>query len=102
MITHCDRGTVGAVERIVQDVFGIATVQEWFDYGGEPFHFRVITENTSASDAMLAELDRIIKETQNIRSHLEEVVVELFQRMNMYVGCRVYIMDDVTLKTIDI
>lgn len=102
MVTHHQRGTAGAVEKVIKDIFGIASLEEWFEYGGQPYHFRVHTSNPNASDEMLADLERVIKETQNIRSYLEEVVVELMQSMNLYIGCKVIIMDEVTLKTINI
>lgn len=85
-MTHYTRGTVGIVEKIVNDIFGDARVVEWFDYDGQPFHFRVHTSNPSASDEMLEEFERIVKVTQNCRSYLEAVVVELLQSMNIYVG----------------
>ena len=100
MIIHHQRGTVGAVEKVIENIYGTATLEEWFDYDGQPYHFRVRTTNTNVTDEMLADLDRIIKETQNIRSYLEEVIVELMQSMNLYYGCKVIIMDDVTLKTV--
>ena len=102
MVTHHQRGTVGAVEKAVQDIFGIANLEEWFDYGGLPYHFKVRTSNPNASDEMLADLERVIKETQNIRSYLEEVVVELMQSMSLYFAAKVIILDEVSLKTINI
>lgn len=102
MELHYKRGTLGAVEDAVQKIFGDATVEEWFDYGGEPYHFRIRTSNTSASDAMVAEIAKIVKETQSVRSHLEQVVVEIIQSMNLFVGCKVIIMDDVSLRTANI
>ena len=102
LITHHKRGTAGVVEQIVKDIYGDAVLEEWFDYNGSPYHFKVRTTNTEATDEMLADLDRIIKETQNIRSYLEEVIVELMERSKLYIGCKAIIMDEVELKTIDI
>lgn len=99
MITHYHRGTVGAMVKVVEDIFGDARLEEWFEYGGNPYHFRVRTRNSSVTDEMLQDLDRVIKETKNIRSHLEEVVVEMMETMNLYVGCRVQIIDEVKLTT---
>ena len=101
MELHYKRGTLGAVEEVVQKIFGEATVEEWFDYGGQPYHFRVRTSNTSATDAMVQELTKIVKETQSVRSHLEEVIIEIIQSMSLYAGCKVIIMDDVFLRTAD-
>ena len=41
---HSVKGTPHAVERVVEIVFGQGIVEEWFTYGGNPFHFRVQAE----------------------------------------------------------
>lgn len=99
MQLHYKRGTVAAVEEAVRKIFGDATVEEWFDYGGQPYHFKVRTSNIGATDEMIQEVTKIVKEAQNVRSFLEEVVIEIIQSMQMYIGCKVIIMDDVTLLT---
>lgn len=99
MVSHYRRGTVKAVEDATVKIFGEATIMEWFDYGGEPYHFKVYTSNYSASDEMLADLERVIKETQSIRSRLEEAVIDILQGTSLNVGCKVIIMDDVSFET---
>lgn len=101
MELHHKRGTVSAVEEVVQKVFEDAIVEEWFDYGGAPYHFRIRTSNTSATDDMVQEIAKIVKQTQSVRSHLEEVVIEIIQSMTLHVGCKVIIMDDVSMRTVD-
>lgn len=101
MELHYKRGTVAAVEDVVRKIYGEAKVEEWFEYGGEPYHFRVRTSNTSATDEMIAEVTQLVKVTQSVRSYLEAVIIEIIQSMNIYFGCRVIIMDDVTLRTYD-
>ena len=101
MELHYKRGTVAAVEDVVRKIFGNAEIEEWFDYGGEPYHFRIRTSNTSANDEMISEIEKIVKETQSVRSHLESVIIEIMQSMNLYVGCIAIIMDDVYLTTKD-
>lgn len=102
MQLHYKRGTVAAVEDAVKKIFGDATVEEWFDYGGNPYHFKVRTSNIGATDEMVQEVARVVKETQNVRSYLEEVIIEIIQSMNLYIGCKMIIMDDVSLRTTDI
>ena len=84
MLIHHQRGTAGAVEKVVHDVFGDGRVEEWFDYNGSPFHFKVYTSNAGSSDEMLREFERIISTTQNCRSYLEAAIVELFQQMDVF------------------
>lgn len=99
---HYKRGTVAAVEDVVQKIFGEARIEEWFEYGGAPYHFKIHTSNVEANDEMVQELTKIVKETQNVRSFLEEVIIEIIQSMNIYVGCTAIIMDDVSLQTVDL
>lgn len=42
---HKRKGTPSAVEEIVSAAFDSATVFEWFEYAGEPFHFKVQTRD---------------------------------------------------------
>lgn len=35
------RGTKWAVERVLELVTGVTGVQEWFEYSGQPYHFKV-------------------------------------------------------------
>lgn len=97
--THHKRGTVASVEEVASKIFGNATVSEWFEYGGEPYHFKVYTSNVSTSDEMITEFNRVIKQTQNIRSHLEEVITETMDSMDIYCGGIIGSDDDIRLFT---
>ena len=39
-------GTTGAVKRALKDIYENAEVYEWFQYGGEPYRFRVLIDTT--------------------------------------------------------
>lgn len=43
---HKRMGTKAAVERALSDVWPDSKVEEWFEYGGQPYHFRVILDAT--------------------------------------------------------
>jgi len=73
---HRRKGTKWAVEQVVSIVFPTAVVTEWFEYGGEPFHFRLETDQTLAGDVDLDRLVRMINATKNTRSHLENVTIK--------------------------
>ena len=102
MVNHHKRGTVAAVEDIASTIFGNATVTEWFEYGGEPYHFKVYTENVSTSDEMIIEFNRVIRQTQNIRSHLEAVVAETMDSMDLYYGGYMESEDDISFTVADL
>lgn len=88
--THRQRGTVAAVEKVVESVFGNGYVEEWFDYNGEPYHFKVHTSNVSANDSMIEEFENIVASTQNVRSVLEAIVVETVLEMNTYQSGKIH------------
>lgn len=72
---HRHKGTPAAVQRAVDVVFSDAEVQEWFDYGGEPFHFRVVSQGAFASERDYRRLIRLIESAQNARSWLDSIVI---------------------------
>lgn len=72
---HRRKGTPGAVEELIRIVFGSGHVKEWWEYGGQPYHFKVVSSNPLATpeDArnFLAALDSV----KNLRSVLEEIQI---------------------------
>lgn len=69
-------GTPEAVQRAIADVFGDGTVKEWFQYEGEPYHFRVHTTNTTILLENRARFMRLLDAVKNTRSVLDEVIYE--------------------------
>ena len=69
------KGTKAAVEQTVQAAFGSGTVQEWFEYEGQPGCFRVLVNDFPDSQAQMSEINRAIAATQRGSSHLDEVII---------------------------
>lgn len=69
------RGTPGAVEKVVEIYFGEGTVEEWFEYGGQPFHFRIVTNNRKVNNEQVELFTRAVESVKNIRSRLQEVII---------------------------
>lgn len=91
-------GTVASVEEAVTAVFGDGKIEEWFDYDGEPYHFKVHTTTINSTDEMIQELTELISTMQNVRSKLEAVIVEAVQQLQLYYSCIVdTVMDSVTI-----
>lgn len=72
---HKTLGTKGAVIKAITSVYQSAAVEEWFEYGGEPYHFRVtvrLSENgwDCSKHRQLLEKMRYYK---NLRSHRDAV-----------------------------
>lgn len=72
IIWYQNAGTPAAVQELVEAVFGVGEVQEWFQYGGEPYRFKVITDSSASSES-IEEFEKIISKVKNTRSHLEKV-----------------------------
>jgi len=71
-------GTPAAVEELVNTVFGTGEIQEWFQYGGEPYMFRVVT-GADAKYESINEFEKLIEKVKNVRSHIDEII---FMRQN--------------------
>lgn len=78
-------GTPSAVQELIETVFGVGEVHEWFEYGGKPYRFKVIT-NANSSYESIDEFEKIIKKVKNTRSHLEKVEFVREQETPIYMG----------------
>lgn len=101
LVWYMNTGTPASVEEAVAAVFGNGEVEEWFDYGGEPYHFKVYTSTINSTDEMIQQLTEIISKIQNARSHLEEVIVEVMQQLHLFNGCVIEATADTTTIGID-
>ncbi len=67
-------GTKAAVEELAKSIFGECEVNEWFEYSGSPFYFRIIT-NAPASADDVARFNILLEKVKNLRSHIESVSI---------------------------
>lgn len=63
-------GTPSAVEELVEAVFGTGEVEEWFDFGGDPYTFRVTT-NAELNPEGIEKFFKMINKVKNTRSHMD-------------------------------
>lgn len=71
---HMRSGTPAAVEDMVAAVFGEGEVEEWFEYGDDPFYFKIKTDalmTETMNEQFTAMLDRV----KNARSHIRAIDV---------------------------
>jgi phage tail P2-like protein len=73
---HKRKGTPSAVQDMVSSVFSGGKVYEWFEYGGEPYHFRVETTGVIGGDAIYTQLSRVINAVKNVRSWLDGIYIQ--------------------------
>lgn len=67
------RGTKWAVEQLISAYFGPGYVKEWFEYGGDPFMFQVMTTNEGINDSNFSRFIRAVDFAKSVRSHIEGV-----------------------------
>lgn len=94
-------GTAAAVSELIAAIFGNSEIEEWFNYDGEPFHFKIKTSNINSTDEMIQLAENLVKSVQNVRSQLEEVTVEVMQQLPLFHGCVVEVISDSTTIGID-
>ncbi len=70
---HRHLGTKAAVTTALSGIYPGSTVQEWFEYDGEPYHFRIILD--LSNQRIPLSLDAVVKAVdmyKSLRSHLED------------------------------
>lgn len=72
---HRKKGTPWAVEELIRIVFGEGHVEEWFEYGGEPYYFRVYSTNKLATPEDARKFRVALESVKNLRSALEGIYV---------------------------
>lgn len=77
---HRIKGTPAAVEQVVSAAFDTSTVKEWFEYGGKPYYFKIITEDVTTNTDTIERMKRAIKSVKNTRSWLEKIEFILHMR----------------------
>lgn len=95
---HMRLGTPYAIEQVSSTYFSDAVVKEWFEYGGEPYFFRVHTSNVAAAIARRSEFMRRIEQTKNVRSVFEGIQIDAYSsEVPIYTGCVVQLTRSITI-----
>lgn len=71
---HLRKGTKGVVQEMVQTVFASGVVHEWYEYGGDPYYFRIeLMRTMRITPDNLNLLVKLINLVKNVRSWLDEL-----------------------------
>lgn len=79
-------GTVWAVESVINDYLPNTELQEWFDYGGEPHHFRLITNDTAVLTSQIKLFIEILEKIKRKSQWLEQIILQLRAQGQLYPG----------------
>lgn len=83
---HSKKGTKNAVVKALENLNYAIFVKEWFEYGGQPFTFKIITENKNKDSNWLKEVINLINKNKNTRSILEAIYTLTKKNKNYYIG----------------
>lgn len=95
---HKRKGTVGVVEELVSTVFSKSTVVEWYEYGGSPYCFKVITTDVITDPEIYKQFRKAIYSVKNIRSWLDNLAIERDVNTDLYYGSSVHVGKEITIR----
>ena len=78
-------GTRQAMEEILSSIFGEGKVQEWFEYGDDPFYFKIST-NAILSPEMNEFFLTMLQRIKNTRSRLRTVEIKRKATQRTFLG----------------
>lgn len=85
---YSNAGTKAAVESLVSTIFGSAEIEEWFEYGGEPGYFTIMTDNPDVNSGDVAEFKEAAERVKRLSAWLDEIVLALtVETQKLYAGC---------------
>lgn len=82
-------GTKWAVENVIGTYFGEGFVREWFEYDGEPGHFRVYSPNPSVNQERLKEFLSLLERVKRTSAKLDGIFISLTGQTPIYAGVAV-------------
>ena len=95
---HKYKGTSWAVKSVVEVLLNYAKVEEWFNYGGKPYHFRVNgSYGEIVRDGDLQSLVDAIQQAKNVRSWLDGIYFERKQTVKKQLAIPIVIFKEVRI-----
>ena len=88
-LVYAKLGTPYAVEQIVTDYFGSGEVREWYQYGGKPHHFKILSDNPELVNNNLERFLKLLKVAKRRSSWLDAILICLTGEMFLYAGMAV-------------
>ncbi|WP_068775785.1 phage tail protein I [Paenibacillus sp. FJAT-26967] len=95
---HKRKGTPSAVEELITALFGEGRVEEWFEYGGQPFRFQVITNNPEVTQARAQEFYRAVESVKRLSAKLERVIISQTENLSLYYGAVILVSEKISIK----
>ncbi|MDA3732396.1 phage tail protein [Niameybacter massiliensis] len=103
IIRNCNKvfrtlGTNYAIEQVIADYFGDGQIEEWYEYDGQPYHFRVLTTNTKVTGELADQFHKAVEAVKRKSTRLHEVLVMMSANLNLYYGFVVHTGDKIIIR----
>ncbi len=85
-LVHAKKGTVSAVESVIDAYFGNGRVIEWPEYAGEPHHFKVFTDNPTLVAQNQIEFLDLLGKVKRKSSKLDAILIGLTGNTELFEG----------------
>jgi len=82
---HRYKGTPYAIKKVLEALGLVGEVKEWFEYGGEPYKFKVFISSIP-SEGLWERLIKLINEYKNERSWLDAIGIHNEIKSFVYIG----------------
>ena len=83
---HKRKGITETVEEVVTAFIADALIEQWFEYGGNAYTFRILTSLQDISEESLATLLTAIFSVKNTRSWLDYIRILREAKTSLYLG----------------
>lgn len=96
---HRYRGTKFSLVRVL-DILGLnGKLQEWFEYGGNPYHFKITVDmnNKGFDETTENSLLDLITANKNVRSKLESLIINLISTASQIYASYAITSEEVTV-----
>lgn len=88
LLFYTQMGTPAAVNRIIETIFETGYIEEWYEYGGDPHHFRAyVGDGGQVGPGELDEFRGILSTVKRLSSWLDEIVtIAAFEPETIHTG----------------
>lgn len=75
LLFYTQMGTPAAVNRIIETIFETGYIEEWYEYDGDPHHFRAyVGDGGEVGPGELEEFRRVMSSVKRLSSWLDDII----------------------------
>lgn len=75
LLFYSQMGTPAAVNRIIETIFETGYIEEWYEYDGDPHHFRAyVGDGGEVGPGELEEFRRVLSSVKRLSSWLDDII----------------------------